>query len=265
MTSLSSREPETVGDILDELDEITARRGLGHNCPPPSTPFEAIQTDIMDLWDTAMPFLDGKAVASQADADWLGKLRDMALKAHKAADEARKVEKAPFDAGAAEVQARYYPLLVKTKQIQDACKTAAAPWLNALEDEQRAVKEAARIEAERLAEKARQDAIAARALEAPSLEAQAKADASLEAAEAAQKVSTKAERMKAQAKGGERAMGLRSVWRAELVNPKAALAHYCITRRADVLALLVEVASRDVRAGVREIPGFTVIEDRVPV
>ncbi len=82
-------------------------------------------------------------------------------------------------------------------------------------------------------------------------------------AQAADAAATKAENDKAHAKGGTRAMGLRSVWRAEMTDGRAAAGHYWRERRADVDAFFQGLADADVRAGKRSIPGFLVLETRV--
>lgn len=241
-----------------------------HNNPPEEvepTPFEMSEVEIGDLYAEAKNFLDGDPITSQAMADAVSKLIDDLRKAANLADERRKKENEPFDEGKAEVQARYAPLIADTKTTKgkavlaiDIAKKALAPWLQKLEDEKRAAAEAARKVAEEAARKAQE---ALRTSRVDDLAEREKAEALLRQAEVASAAATHAENDKAHAKGGTRAMGLRSVWRAEMTDGREAAAHYWRTRRADVDAFFQGLADADVRAGKRTIPGFSITEQRV--
>jgi hypothetical protein len=243
---------------------------MGHNNPPVEiepTPFEMSQVEIGDLYAEAKNWLDGEPVTSQAQADGLSKLIDDLRKAAKLADERRVAENKPFDDGKAEVQARYAPLIADTKSVKgkavlaiDMAKQALAPWLQELEAEKLAAAAKARAEAD---EKLRIAQEALRTSQVADLEKREAAEALIREAERAEAAATKAEGAKAHATGGSRAMGLRSVWRAEMTDGRAAAAHYWTTRRVDVDAFFQGLADADVRAGKREIPGFNIIEDRV--
>lgn len=244
---------------------------IGHNNPPveiESTPFEMSEVEIGDLYAEAKGFLDGEPINSQEMADAVSKLIDDLRKAAKRADERRVEENRPFDEGKAAVQAKYAPLIADTKTVKgkavlamEIAKKALAPWLQKLEDEKRAAAAAARAAAEEAERKAREALAATKASE--DLAAREAAEAMARQAQAAEAAATKAENDKAHAKGGARAMGLRSVWRAEMVDGRAAAAHYWTTRREDVDAFFQGLADADVRAGKRTIPGFNIIEDRV--
>lgn len=244
---------------------------MGHNNPPVEiepTPFEMSEVEIGDLYAEAKNWLDGELVSSQAQADALSKLIDDLRRAGKLADERRIAENKPFDDGKAEVQARYAPLIADTKSVKgkvplavDMAKKALTPWLQKLEDEKRAKAEAARREAEEIDRKAQEALAAARA--ADDLSKREEAEVLLSQAKAADEAASKAENAKAHATGGSRAMGLRSVWRAEMTDARAAAAHYWVTRREDVDAFFQGLADADVRAGKREIPGFMIAETRV--
>jgi hypothetical protein len=242
---------------------------IGHNRPPVDepTPFEMSEVEIGDLYAEAKNWLDGEPVTTQAQADGISKLIDDLRKAGNLADERRKTENVPFDEGKAEVQARYAPLIADTKAMTgkvplgiETAKKALQPWLKMLEDEKRAQAEAARKAAEDAARKA-QEALAA-ARKADDLAASEQAETLFQEAQKAEAVAVKAENSKAHATGGTRAMGLRSVWRAEMTNGRDAAAHYWSTRRADVDAFFQGLADADVRAGKREIPGFLISETR---
>lgn len=244
---------------------------IGHNNPPAEiepTPFEMSEVEIGDLYAEAKNFLDGEPITTQAVADAVSKLIDDLRKAAKLADERRVDENRPFDEGKAEVQARYAPLIADTKSVKgkvvlaiDIAKKALAPWLQKLEDEKRAAAEAARKAAEEAETKARAALAATRATD--DLAAREAAEDLAREAKKAEASAVFAENDKAHAKGGTRAMGLRSVWRAEMTDGRAAAGHYWATRREDVDAFFQGLADADVRAGKRTIPGFLISETRV--
>lgn len=226
-----------------------------------STPFDLVKQDIDDLFDEARNWIDGSEVTTQAEADAVAKLTDMARKAKKAADDARKTEAKPFDDGKAEVQARYKPVLSRADLIADMCKKAIAPFLAAQEAKKRAAEKRAREEAE-AAERAAQAAMQA---SAGDIEARDAAEQLLEAAKSAQSNVSKLAKDKGQAKGGARAMTLRTTYRPELTDLNAAVRHYWSTRQTDFEMLVCDLAETDVRAGVREIPGFAITEHKEAV
>lgn len=243
---------------------------IGHNNPPAETlpsPFEMSEVEIGDLYAEAKNFLDGEPITSQAMADAVSKLIDDLRKAGKTADERRIAENKPFDDGKAEVQARYAPLIADTKSVKgkvvlgiEAAKQALAPWLQKLEDEQRAAAKKAREEADAKAAEAQ---AALRASQVADLEKREAAEALIREAQKAEAAAAKAEGVKAHATGGARAIGLRSVWRAEMVNGREAAGHYWRTRREEVDAFFQGLADADVRTGARDIPGFIISEMRV--
>lgn len=245
-----------------------------HNNPPvaveevEATPFEMSEVEIGDLYAEAKNFLDGEPITTQEMADAVSKLIDDLRKAGKLADERRTVEAKPFDDGKAEVQARYAPLIADTKTVKgkvplgiEMAKKALAPWLQKQEDEKRAAAQAARKEAEEAERKAQAALAEARASD--DLAKREVAEALLQQAKTIEAIATKAEGAKAHATGGSRAMGLRSVWRAEMVDGRLAAGHYWKTQRAKVDEFFQGLADADVRAGKREIPGFLIAETRV--
>jgi hypothetical protein len=224
------------------------------------TPFEAFEASIGDLIDEARGFLDGEPITTQGQADEIGKLLDMIRTAKKDADNERAAEKKPHDDAAKAVQTKWKPLIDRCDIATDTAKKALIPWLEHLEAEQRAA-----------AAKAREDAEAARlaALEAEraatasaDLEAAERANAARKEADVAQKQANRAEKAKAHAAGGSRAIGLRSYWIAEITDRRELLAHYMRTRATDLEVWLQDQAQKDVNAGIRAIPGVLVKEDR---
>lgn len=238
---------------------MNAIAAIGHNAPP--TPYEGFQAHIDDLFAEAKNFLDGEPIANEGQAEAVANLLNRLRKTGNDADDARKVEKKPHDDAAKEVQARWKPLLDKVDLAASTCKQALSPWLAAKEAEQRRAAEAQQQEAERLAEAARQ------ASQAPAEDLSAQAERrALEAhADSAAKAAKRASKVKAHAAGGERAIGLRTIYRAELTEPLAFGKWLWEHRQADYLEWLTEWAERECRHGPRGIPGITVHEERKAV
>lgn len=238
---------------------------VGHNNPPEKTPFEVVSERIDDLWTEAKNWLDGSKVESETDAESVSKLLDLFRKAATEADEARKEEARPHDEAKAAIQAKYAPLIADTKAVKgrtvlaiEACKKALAPWLAKKEAEQRAAAEAARREAEEK-QRVAQEALA-KAREADDLAQRELAEQKLQEAKRADQLASKAEMAKAMVASGGRAVGLRKNYAPELTDGVAAARHYWATRRADMEAFLLDQARKDVAAGIRDIPGFSINE-----
>jgi hypothetical protein len=227
----------------------------------PSDPAVLFAEEVDDLMLEARNFLDGEPIANEAQADAVSSLLNRLRRVSKDADEARKEEKRPHDERAKAVQARWKPIIDKADLAASTAKQALAPWLQQIEEQQRAEAEAARLEAERLARQAQEAHRAAHG----DLEAREEAERLLAGAEAARQAAAKADKAKAHATGGERAVGLRSVWTPTLTDPVAALKHYRERTPENLKSWLVEQAEKDVRAGARSIPGFEVTEARVAV
>lgn len=239
-----------------------------HNQPPEPTPFDLSKTEIDDLAEEARNWLDGAGVNSEADADGVSKLIDKLRKAISTADERRKTEKKPHDDAISEIQGRYNALIGETKAVTgtailaiDVAKKALAPWLAKVEAAQRAAAEAARIAAEEAQAAAIEAMRASRA--SADLAAREAAEALAQQAKAADRIATKAENVKAHAKGGTRAIGLRTVWTHKVTDSKALAAYVWTNHRADLDVFLDAFAKRLVDGGNHSIPGVTVTMERV--
>ncbi len=232
----------------------------GHNNPPEPTPFETATESINDLYTEAKQWLDGEEVDRQEYADDIAKLLKKFRTARNGADTERKTENQPFDQGKAEVQARYNPILAKADRAMTACKTALTPWLDKIEEEKReAAREARRIadEEECKAQEAIQTA------DHTNLEQVEAAEILVKDAKRASATAGRAERDKATASGGEgRAVSLRSSFHPELIDGVAAARHYWEVNRSEIETFLLELATKDVRAGKPSIPGFKIIETK---
>lgn len=231
---------------------------LGNNNPPADA-LGAFTTHITDLRLEAGNWLDGSPIENQAQADEVSRLLDELRRARKDADAARAEEKKPHDDQAKAVQAKWKPLLDTADLAADGCKKALAPWLQKVEEQQRAAAEAARREAERQAEEARA-ALAAAA--GNDIAAREEAEALVTQAKAAERAASKAEQERPQAHGGARATSLRTSYEPVLTNGVEAARHYWTAERDACEAFFLSLAQKDVRAGKRQIPGFEIREER---
>lgn len=262
---------------LEADGEENPRAVIGGNNPPEETPtavtpatWATLKIHMDDLLDLVRG-VTGVEIAEQAQADQIGKmLRDL-QDAAKAADQARVAEKAPLDEAAKEIQDRYNeyiaPLKNKTpglvSKAEAALKNQIGAWLKKQDD--------ARIERERAAkeaaDKAASEALAAHqaAKTSDDLDQIDAAEELMAAAEAASIELRQIEKSKAQVKGDFRAIGLRSIWKPVRIEGEGgkALSHYARTQPQRVIAFIEMLAAEDVKAGIRSIPGFNIIEEKV--
>lgn len=231
-------------------------QALLSNLPP--EPAVLFSEEIEDLLLEARNYLDGEPIANEEQATAVSSLLNRLRRLKNDADEARKIEKKPHDDAGKAVQAKWQPIISKADLAASTAKRVLAPWLQQVEEKQRAEAEAARVEAERLATIARE----ARQGAAGDLQAQEDAERLLKAAAAAEKDASRADKQKAHAKGGERAVGLVDRWTPELIDPVAALKHYRERTPELLKEWLLDQARADVRCGVRSIPGFTINHER---
>jgi hypothetical protein len=186
----------------DEMNEVAT---IGHNNPPEETLFFEAETQVNDLYEEASQWLDGDSAKTQEEADALSKLLDLLRKAAKLTDNHRKEEKKPHDDAGKAIQAKYKPLLDKVKLAQDACKKAMQPFLLEQERVRKENEEAARREAEQAEREAREAAESAK-----SLNDAEKAAEAIQRAQDAEKLVGDIAKDKVHAKGGDRAVSLRS-------------------------------------------------------
>jgi hypothetical protein len=239
---------------------------IGHNNPPEPTPFDVSTVEVSDLTTEARNWLDGAAVQSAAEAEAVAKLLDLFRQAEKRIDERRKTEAEPHDRAKAEIQARYHALIGNTKAGRglipvavEACKKALAPWLQAEEARKREEAEAARKAAERAAERARE---AFQAAPVTDLAGRLEAERLAGEAKQAEALAKDAEGSKAAARGGARAVTLRTVYRAEVTDRRAFLNWVAANRADELTGMLQGLAERLCSASVRDLPGVTYHEER---
>lgn len=252
-----------VAELAYDAERIAA---IGHNGAPEPTSRETLATHLADLLVEAHAWADGSTVETQAQADEASRLIDDLNKAAKAADAQRVAEKAPHDQAVKEIQDFWNEWIApatnkapgRVPKAIAALKACVKPYLDRLEAERRAAVEKARQEAEAAATKAAEAHAAAAASD---LAAQEAAEDLIAAAEQAAAAAKRIENSRTQARGGERAMGLRTVFVPVLTDRKAALLHYLVARPDDIVALLQRLAETDVREGKRSLPGFDVREE----
>ena len=231
-----------------------------HNNPPPLTPLEQAKEEISLLTGEAANWFDGAPIENEKQAEDVARILDTARKASKRWDGERKEEKRPHDEAGKAVDASWKPVIADADRIVECAKKVQTVWLIKLD-------EAKRAEAKRAQDEADAIAAAARKLAAEndgSLEATKARDAAIEEAKRAEKAAARADKDKADVKGEgmARAQSLRTVYRAQ-VDDRRLLLNHIATRDPVALTEFVEDwAAKEVRAGHREIPGVTVIEEK---
>lgn len=227
---------------------------LGDNNPP--NEFEIVENEINDLYNEAKLWIDGDPITTQGQADQITKLLGMIKNAAKKAEEHRKYENMPFDEGKKAVQAKYAPLIAKTKDITGkapraitACQDTLTPWNVKLQAER---DEKARIARE---EAAKQQREAQEAMRAANLADREEAEKKLKAAQKMQPAVKKAEK--------NNVPGMRTVWDVEIEDAAAAIKHYWSVERQGFLDMILNKAITEVRAGTRSIPGFKITSRKV--
>jgi hypothetical protein len=225
------------------------------NNPPP---VETMGMHIGDLFDEAKGILDGAGVSNDADAEMVGRLMDMARTAKKDADAQRAVEKKPHDDAGKAVQAVWKPLIEKCDLIVDTCRKALTPFQVAKEAEQRAIAEAARLEALRQ----QQEAIDARRAAGEDLAAREEAERLAKDADRAQRDAARLDKAKPHVVTEGRAIGLRTAYRAEVADMTAFSRWAWLNRRTEYEAFLTDLAEREGRRGPVSIPGIIIHTER---
>lgn len=224
---------------------------------PNATPDIAFSMAADDLYAEAANFIDGAPVETQGQADALAKIITDAKQIRKDADAARVEEKRPHDDAAKAVQEKWRPVLTKVEDVIAAVQKPLTGWLQAQEIERQRIAYEAQVEADRLTA----EAIAA-AKTSSSLEDLTATRELQDAAVKAGKIAKQAGKAKAHVQGGGRAIGLRTYWEASLTDSAAALRWARETHPDDLKEFLRELAGKAVNAGAREIPGFTITNQR---
>ena len=236
------------------------RLGIGGNGPPEPTLYEAAKAKVDDIAEEAAMWLDGADVESPEQADGLALIRDLAMKARKQADEARKVENEPFDTGKAEVQARFNPLLKDADRIKDAVNAALLKWQAKQDAILRAAAVAERAKADAAAEIARK---ARATMDAANLANVAEVERQTAASDAAQEAARRAENAKVVIKGGARAVSFKTVYDAVVTERRQALNYYAVRDPAALTAWIQSMADVDARGARGTVPGVQFVPRKV--
>ncbi len=233
--------------------------GIGHNQPP--SPFEHHKAAVTNLYDEAVHWLDGEPIDSVATAEGVATLMREIRKAGKAADTARKEEKAPHATAVKEIDTRWKAVTTLATLATHAAKQALAPWLIKKEAEKAEADRKAREQADRQMAEAQK---AMRESDATNLTDRAEAEAKYKDAKKADAIATKdANKSSGVGGAGGRKVALRTTWVAALTDPTAALEHYW--PHEEIEAVLIRLAQADARNGKRAIPGFEIIEKKETV
>jgi hypothetical protein len=217
------------------------------------SPFDLIVEEIDGLYSEASNWADGEPIQSQAQCDALDKLDKDLLALDKRREELRVEEKRPLDDQIKEIQNRHNPVKDKIARAREALNKLRADWKIREQRRKDAIAAQAREEQRKLEE---QRLAAARAA------AQGDLAAAERAADLAADLQVAAGDAKRMEKAAKAPAGLRTVYRAELVDERAAIAHYWGTRRQDFIDLVCNLAAADVRnPATRQIPGFKTIEE----
>lgn len=224
---------------------------------PNATPDIAFSMAVDDLYAEAANFVDGAPVETQGQADALATIITSAKQIRKDADAARRDEKQPHDDAAKAVQEKWKPVLTKVEDVIAAVQKPLTAWLQAQEAERERIAQEARAEADRLAA----EAVAAAKTSGSLTDLTATRELQ-DAAVKANKDANRAAKAKSHVQGGGRAIGLRAYWQAEMTDSAAALRWAREAHPDDLKEFLRELAGKAVNAGAREIPGFTITNER---
>lgn len=253
--------------------------GPGHNAAPLA---EVLAEDTAQLERRADELIDASSRAKAVDDDTAGRCVTLAkmLRAHaQDVDKARVAAKQPFLDGGRAVDSHYQrisgPLglaqagvIAHIDAYRRKQEAAAAEVRRKLEEEAQAQRRAAQA-----AEQARQEAEAkAAASDNARASAQARAaamEAELDARrrlDAANELAAKAEATVAAPIASEHGKGSRRVvWKVEITDLTAALRHARKVNEAAMRECVQGIFERQVKAGARELPGASVVEDSATI
>lgn len=233
---------------------MTKKASIGDNNPPDE--FAIISAEINDLYDTAKDFLDGDPVITKGQADSIEKILVLTKDAAKRANELREYEVCPHNEAKNAIQAKYAPLIAKTQSTTGkthlaikACQDALLPWKRLLQEK-----------------KDKEAKIASEEAESKQKEAEAALRASnLGDREEAETLVKKAKTLKAKAKriGKDNVKGMRKVWNVEVTNVVILLRHYWSTQPTALEEYVKDLAEKDVKSGIRNIPGCEITQGTV--
>lgn len=236
--------------------EFTTDIVHGHNGGPPIIdPTEAF-TKIDDLYEEAKNFADGEPIATPEMADAITALFDGLHEAGKEAETLRVAEKKPLDDAVDAVQTKYNPYVQPKKGKVARGKDALGVLLTAWRVEQQRIAAAKADAARREADALRAEAEAAIRASSGNLAEREAAEEVLENAKEAEKFARRTN------KAATTGTGLHTSWSASLVNEEIALEWAYGRDARRFVELVQQMADEAVRSGLREVPGFKVVEEK---
>lgn len=222
------------------------------------SPFEEVILEIEDLFSEAANWADGTAIETAEQCAELDRLDKMLLDAGKRLDALRVEEKRPLDEQVQAIQDRYNPYIQPKKGKVDLARASLNPVRAAWKERELQRKEAEARKAREEAEAARAEAERLIRESSGNLAARVDAEHMVDSAKLAERDAKKA------TKAAETGNGLRREYQVTVANLNVAARHYWADPRlaAGLRSVVESLATEDVRAGKREIPGITITEVR---
>jgi hypothetical protein len=247
-------------DTFEDLDrDDSARHGIGGNNPPEPIGYAAIKEkvderiDSANRWITERPTLTDADMADRANG-FKSQLGDLKKEVTSALREAKK----PYEEAAAAVDGHFRPLLDLVERAYKAIGDKLTAYMQeqqrlAQEEQRRKAEEARkqREEAEAAARRAKEEAERAGG---DAIRAQQEAEAAARLAALAEREAAKPAKVQLRGDFGRRAVGLRTTWRAEVVDEQIALKTYGKhpVVRAAALKAALELATAEAKVAKRE-------------
>lgn len=248
-------------------EDVVHIAGFGHNNPPPYDAGELakLEAAAREFFDAGGGYLDAGEISDEDTAARLNDFISGLRKIRKNADEARKQAKQPhLDAGKA-VDTAYNRIIAPMDKLLERLMPLATAWLRKKKAAQEAEAARQREEARKAAEAAERQAQQAAARN--DIMGQVEAEEARKVAEAQEKEAERTSNARANIKsatGGARTASLRTYYRVEIINIRAALIHYA--DRAAVADCIRKLAASDARSkdfdpNTDKIPGVNLIPD----
>lgn len=246
---------------MDTQTTEQTEAGIGHN----QSPYEVLKSridDVIAATDNAIEQFP--EITEQSVADEFTSLIDMIRACEKEAETMRKEEKAPHDAAIKDIQARYKAFTDNLGLAVAVLKRRVTAFLVKKEREAEEARKAAEAEALRVMEEA--EAAERAAQDSGSVSAQIKAqEAKEQADQAVKEVSAPVGPARAKGEFSSRAIGLRTVYSAQIDDLDAVYAHFKTDPKVrEVLQSLANAAARAAKgdAGRFQVPGARLHEEK---
>lgn len=242
-------------DLEEQAEKVAEHKAsIGHNNPPADDPLAAMREQIESAVGAAKDIKVTSKDAADAAQAFRARLNELANNA----DKVRKGEKAPHEAKAKEVDAKYMPLVKMAKEAADRIRDQLNAFATELLRQQREAERKAEADRAEIELQARRRAQA----EADRKAAMEKGDEPPPLPPAAPAPSQPVQTAVTTIKGASgKAAGVATVKYAVITDWDATVAHYAGDRA--VRDLVQKLADRDAKAGL-QVPGAA-IEERADV